>query len=112
MTQSDIRLWAPGLTGDEGDVVPLPPRFPGSLLYTGADFSVRADFGDLRHGEFQLHASAWKSPLLTVVDEMNGYYTEGEEAPDGFDDDTAVDLGHLTLSDTDFNNGDLESPPQ
>lgn len=112
ITPSDIRLWAPGLTGDEGDVVPLPPRFPGSLLYTGADFSVRADLGDLRHGEFQLHASAWKSPLLTVVDEMNGYYAEGEEASDGFDDDTAVDLGPFTLSHADFNNDDLESPSQ
>lgn len=111
MTLSDMRLWAPGLTSDEGDVVPVPPRFPGSLLYAGADFSVRADSGDLRHGEFQLHASAWRSPLLTIIDERDGYESEGEVASDGFDD-TAVGLGPLTLSDADFNDERMESPPQ
>lgn len=112
MTPADIRLWAPGLTNDEGDVVTLPPRFLGSLLYAGADFSVRADLGGLRYGEFQLHASAWKSPLLTVTDEMEHYGVEGEETSDGFADDTAVGLGPLTLPGPDFNDGSLELPPQ
>ncbi|MBV8811490.1 MAG: hypothetical protein JO033_22710 [Acidobacteriaceae bacterium] len=112
MTPSDIRLWAPGLTSDEGDAVPLPPRFPGSLLYAGADFSVRSDLDDLRHAEFQLHASAWKSPLLTVVDETGDYEAGEEEASGGFDDDTAVDLGPLTLSDADLNDDNLEPPSQ
>jgi len=95
MTATDVRLWAPGITSDDGEILPLPPRFPGSLLYSGADFSVRADSGDLRHGEFRLHASAWRSPLLSTVHEPDVDESDTDDSSDGFyDNDYLSDNEH------------------
>ena len=94
LTQRDLTLWAPGITPDEGVTVPLPPRFPGALLYRGADFAVRADVGDIFSGEFNLHASAWKSPLLSASAPGDAGTEGDDELGLGFDDGEYLDGPH------------------
>jgi hypothetical protein len=56
-----LRIWVPGVTGDEGDLIRVPSRLPGALLDPGSTFNVLAEPGEISDAVFEYHASSWRS---------------------------------------------------
>jgi hypothetical protein len=54
-----LRLWVPGLAGDDGDWMLLPRRFLGRHARAGATFEVIVRDGDLAGGVFEFQPSSY-----------------------------------------------------
>lgn len=64
---AEVKLWVPGVTDEEGDWFPMPPRMPGWLAQPGATFELRTvDARDIAGGEyhFQPHSDQGLDDLI------------------------------------------------
>jgi SAM-dependent methyltransferase len=59
VANDQIRLWVPGLTAKQGDWMPLPLRFPGSLCEAGKTFEAVVSEDDLESARFEHQSRAW-----------------------------------------------------
>jgi hypothetical protein len=56
---SALKVWVPGITSDDGDWMPLPPRFFGRHARSGATFEVIVADGSLHDAVFEFQTEGY-----------------------------------------------------